>query len=407
MEIGSRGEGSRLQLRQRKSLARDHIRRFPIPDGGDGGTIDDGGIPISVGAVALRSTRVLTRSLRAPLGNSAAVAYGGGWRKNALPLGRTWPRPFPAAAGPAVNLSPNPIRITEPFRLRARSAPKPAVAVDLDTSRSECRAKPVPGMPMMVLPATVQGSDAPRSLIEALRRAALTGCDLVLLCRGGGAAGDLAAFDDEGLARAIAECPDPVVTGIGHEIDITLADRVADLRAATPTAAATAVIPMRKHLEEELDRLRQQLSTAVTQRLEREHAQLRHVRVSMGQHVTLRVEQSRRSLDRHERELLAAPARQVAGARLMLEQAESAIRTHLQRALQGGRATRDLPARQLVALGPSAILDRGYAVALDDEGRVMARKADFPQQREFTLRLRDGAVRAQVLSAVPDAVDRG
>jgi exonuclease VII large subunit len=60
-----------------------------------------------------------------------------------------------------------------------------------------------------------------------------------------------------------------------------------------------------------------------------------------------------------------------------------------------------------VALGPSAILERGDAVALDDEGRVMARKADFPQQREFTLRLRDGAVRAQVLSAVPDAVDRG
>lgn len=263
-----------------------------------------------------------------------------------------------------------------------------------------------PGIPITLVPAQVQGAGAPRSLMDALGHASrLTGCDVILLCRGGGAAGELAPFDDEALARAIAGCRVPVVTGIGHETDTTLADCVADHRAATPTAAASAVIPVRKHLAREIEQLRHSLGAAMTRRLEREHAQLRHVRVSMGQQVTLRVEQSRRALDRQERDLVAAPARQMAGARLVVEQARNAIRVHLQRAVERGRATHGLLEDQVRTLDPLATLGRGYALALDDDGSVLASAAEFSRDREFTLRLRDGGVRVRVVTEASVVLD--
>ena len=193
----------------------------------------------------------------------------------------------------------------------------------------------------------------------------------------------------------------PVVTGIGHETDTTLADCVADHRAATPTAAASAVIPVRKDLEQEIEQLRQMLGAAMTRRLEREHAQLRHVRVTMGQQLTLRVAQARRVLDRQGRDLLAAPATRIAGARLLLEQANGAIRANLKRAVERARSTRDLLEEQVMARSPLATLERGYALALDDGGRVLASTAEFTTDREFTLRLHDGEVHVRVVSAAP------
>lgn len=256
-----------------------------------------------------------------------------------------------------------------------------------------------PGIPITLVPTQVQGAGAPRSLVEALGRAStLAGCDVILLCRGGGAAGELAAFDDEAVARAIARCPVPVVTGIGHETNTTLADCVADHRAATPTAAASVVIPIRKELEKEIEQLRHVLGAAMTRRLEREQAQLRHVRITMGQQLTLRVAQSRRVLDGHGRDIVAAPAKRIAGARLLVEQANGAIRAHLTLALERARSTRDLLDEQVIARSPFATLERGYALALVAGGRVLASTAEFTTDREFTLRLRDGEVRVRVVA---------
>lgn len=263
-----------------------------------------------------------------------------------------------------------------------------------------------PGMPITLVPAQVQGAGAPRSLVQALGRAStLAGCDVILLCRGGGAAGELAVFDDEALARAIARCPVPVVTGIGHETDTTLADCVADHRAATPTAAASVVIPIRKELEKEIEQLRHVLGAAMTRRLEREQAQLRHVRVSMGQQLALRVEQSRRVLDGQGRDLSAAPAKRIADARLLVEQSKGAIRTYLQRALERSRATRDLLEEQVLALGPLATLERGYGLALDDGGTVLASVTKLTKDREFTLRFRDGEVRVRVVAEASHLIE--
>ena len=256
-----------------------------------------------------------------------------------------------------------------------------------------------PGLPIVVVPAQVQGAGASRSLMEALHRATqLDMCDIVLLCRGGGAAGELGVFNDEALARAIAKCAVPVITGIGHETDVTLADCVADLRAATPTAAAMAAIPIRTELEGEADRRRQQLFAAVSRRLEQGHMQLRHARGSMGQNVALRVEHARRMLDRHQRELLTAPSKQVTRARLQFDRAEAAIHAHLTGALDRSRAARNVVAGQLAALDPAAVLERGYALVLDDAQAVLGSAAAFIPGRLVTLRLHDGDVRVQVVA---------
>ncbi len=117
-----------------------------------------------------------------------------------------------------------------------------------------------PSIPVILYPAQVQGEGAAQQLAAAIATAAKRKeCDVLILCRGGGSIEDLWAFNDEGLARAIHASPIAVVTGIGHETDFTIAEFVADRRAATPTAAAELVSPARAELLADLRRLRQSL----------------------------------------------------------------------------------------------------------------------------------------------------
>ena len=115
-----------------------------------------------------------------------------------------------------------------------------------------------PSIPLIIYPAQVQGEGAAEQLATAIATAARRNeCDVLILCRGGGSIEDLWAFNDEGLARAIHACPIPVLTGIGHETDFTIAEFVADRRAATPTAAAELAAPVRAELLANLRQLRQ------------------------------------------------------------------------------------------------------------------------------------------------------
>ena len=102
----------------------------------------------------------------------------------------------------------------------------------------------MPSIPVVVYPAAVQGAGAGAKLAEAIQQAANRGeCDVLILCRGGGSIEDLWAFNEEVVARAIAGCPIPIVSGVGHETDFTIADFVADVRAPTPTGASQLVCP--------------------------------------------------------------------------------------------------------------------------------------------------------------------
>ena len=212
-----------------------------------------------------------------------------------------------------------------------------------------------PGVQVVVVHAAVQGESAPKELCRALARVARWGrAELVIIGRGGGSREDLWAFNDERVARAVAACPVPTISAVGHEVDLTLCDLVADQRAPTPSAAAEAAVPSRHEIARELAAQRRHLASAIDA-------------------------------------YLSEPRRRAAAAAHALS---STMTEHLtsRRTVFGALAGR------LHALSPLATLERGYAVARDAGGRTLASVADFRPDGAFTLRMRDGEVDAETRS---------
>ena len=212
-----------------------------------------------------------------------------------------------------------------------------------------------PMVEIVLAPARVQGDGAPEELCAAIERATRWGrADTLIIGRGGGGREDLWAFNDERVARALAASPIPTISAVGHEIDVTVCDLVADLRAATPSAAAEAAVPSRQALR----------------------AELRHLGEGLTQAMAARLGDSRRGVALARRDL-AAGARGVVDRRRM----------RLQRV-----------AGALNALSPLAVLARGYAVAQDHTGRTLSSVADFDPGQGFRLVVRDGTIAATVNS---------
>lgn len=208
-----------------------------------------------------------------------------------------------------------------------------------------------PGVEIVVIAAAVQGDNAPDELCAALDLLARWGqCDVAIIGRGGGAREDLRAFNDERVVRAVAALPMPVISAVGHEIDTTLCDLVADLRAATPSAAAEAAVPVHAELVATVVALREELVYVTGRRLDAARA---------------RVEAARRSA--------------VVAATRVVERKRARIET------LGGR---------LHALSPLATLSRGYAVARGEDGVTRARAAAFTVGERFELLMHDGVVGA-------------
>ncbi|MEP6691255.1 MAG: exodeoxyribonuclease VII large subunit [Gemmatimonadaceae bacterium] len=204
---------------------------------------------------------------------------------------------------------------------------------------------------LVVVPTKVQGEGAPGAIIAAIERATRWGgADVLIVGRGGGAREDLWAFNDIAVARALAMSPIPTISAVGHEVDITLCDLVADVRAATPSAAAECAVPV---LAEEIVSLR---------------AQADALRGAVGR----RIDAARRRVDR----TTLAMKR---GARVLVDRR---------------RARADVAAARLHALSPLAARARGVAVARDEGGRPLMRASDFAPGAAFALTLRDGVVRA-------------
>lgn len=275
-----------------------------------------------------------------------------------------------------------------------------------------------------LLPSLVQGSEAPAQLLRALRAADDSGrYDSILLTRGGGSMEDLWAFNDEALVRAIAACRTPVVAAIGHEIDTTLAELAADLRAATPSAAAELLVPDRFALGRRLQQRLDQLQTSQHRRLERagqraDHAQLR----LRAQHPLRRLEAQQQSLGKLHRRLAvlggafqAARGQRLRGLRVRLDLQhpaqtlrQSDERLHdLHRRLHSGviaalaQRTRQLAAlaRTLNAISPLATLDRGYAIAFDRHGHSLRSSTGLHAGDPVRIRLAEGEFTATVISA--------
>jgi exodeoxyribonuclease VII large subunit len=250
---------------------------------------------------------------------------------------------------------------------------------------------------LVLVPAKVQGDGTAEDLVRALALIERWGgADVVIIGRGGGAREDLWAFNDERVARAIAACSVPVISAVGHEVDTTVVDLVADVRAATPSAAAEAAVPDRDALLRELDSLRGRLVSASTRVVQRRRQLVAGVggRFAAGARGLAALEQAR---------LRACGAAMATHARRALHRRQAQVE-RLTPALQGFRAANLAPrqgevaalAGRLDALSPLATLGRGYAVARSLEGQAMASVREFSPGRPFDVLLADGAVRATV-----------
>lgn len=258
---------------------------------------------------------------------------------------------------------------------------------------------------LVLAPCLVQGDGAPDSIVAALRRLArwedaVTGesVDVVILARGGGPAEDLWAFNDERVVRAVAACPVPLVTGVGHETDVTLADFAADVRAPTPSAAAELVTPSREAARERLREASRRLRASALRTLAGPRQVLTAerralMRLHPGAVLAADREQAGRLLERARR---AADARWRADERRL---ARAADRLPFLVAGRVDRAAGDVraAAAALAVLSPYATLDRGYAIVRDDRGRVLRDAAVVAPEDRLDVRLARGSLDARVV----------
>lgn len=266
----------------------------------------------------------------------------------------------------------------------------------------------------------VEGRDAPAHLIRAIQTVAASDAEVILLVRGGGSFEDLMPFNDEALARAIASCSKPVVTGIGHEPDTSIADMVADFRASTPTGAAEAVSPKRENLQQGFinaaarikratDRtfgdLRSSLN-AVSSRpvlqdpgmlLAQEAFALDGYAQRMQRAIPAGIAKDRRELE-HNEALLIRLGAQVGGEERSWMQNMRIRMTHVGENMCVD-AERDfaLAASRLNDLSPLAILGRGYAIAKDAEGKVVKQVSQVQTGDTLNVSVSDGDIACTVL----------
>lgn len=296
---------------------------------------------------------------------------------------------------------------------------------------------------IVLTPCLVQGEAAPATIVRALRAVQkIPELDVVILARGGGSSEDLWAFNDETVARAIAACRVPVVSGVGHEVDTTIADLVADVRAATPSNAAELVVPHRAALLDKLHHARRMLSRAMEAQLGRERlaltnkgrrlrdprpkltraqAQLHAAERRLARAFQARLARARLDLDARERKLSTlSPRARLTAQRVLL----SRLRTRLSQSTRAWlrpqserlstieqrivRQQREQLAHlrqrfaeqaiRLDAMSPLSVLSRGYSIVFSERtGKALVRAQEVKQGERLRIRLHEGEVRADVV----------
>ncbi|SHE60524.1 Exodeoxyribonuclease VII large subunit [Modicisalibacter ilicicola DSM 19980] len=309
----------------------------------------------------------------------------------------------------------------------ARPLPYPPRHLALITSATGAAVRDVlavlaarwPLLQVTLLPVPVQGREAVPALIRAIAVANRSEhFDALLITRGGGSLEDLWAFNDEHLARAIFHSRLPVMSAVGHEVDVTLADFAADVRAPTPSAAAEQLVPDRRELQRRLNAGMQQLIRAQGLRLDQEAQRLDHLRARL-RHPGERLARQRQHLDQLEARLKRAmqqrlidarqhhrlidrslsrfdPAQQVIEAQRRLARARERLHVALPRRLQEERRRLAALMRELNAVSPLAVLERGYAIVENAQGQVIKRAEDTRPGERLSARLAEGRLTLEV-----------
>ena len=262
----------------------------------------------------------------------------------------------------------------------------------------------VPHIPVIVAPASVQGINAPAELLQSLKKLVSwqgsfstqpLSIDVILMVRGGGSMEDLWAFNDEALVRAVASCPIPIISGVGHETDFTLTDFVADLRAPTPTAAAELVATEGAQLLADCQLLQNALADALTTHLDRMSQRLDWVANRLGR-PSSRLKDQTAQLMRMHQSLQYGFKSQVQVQKQMLSRHSDQLPRLLQQNIQLNHQRNLNMGTRLGLLDPHLVLERGYAWLTDDKGRALTHASDFQANQSVTASLADGQVNLQV-----------
>ncbi len=285
-----------------------------------------------------------------------------------------------------------------------------------------------PIVPVVIYPAAVQGEAAPAELISALQAAIRRDeCDVLILTRGGGSLEDLWAFNDEQLARAIAECPLPVVSAVGHEVDFTITDFVADVRAPTPSGAAELVVPDRGNWLRAIDTIATRIARQGQRTLENKAQAIdwlsrRLVRASPAARVARQQDRLREVLGRlaaamrhdlhtrdsrlftlHRALLQVSPTVRVQRAINRTDQLRQRLAAAGRRHLADADHRLRLTARALDAVSPLATLDRGYAIVTDvATGKALTSTSLVKKGDDIRARLAHGELLAKVTGMVDE-----
>lgn len=260
----------------------------------------------------------------------------------------------------------------------------------------------VPHIPVVLIPAQVQGAAAPQSMVTALRQmyawaegeAPADGettpvVDVILLVRGGGSMEDLWAFNDEQLARTIVQSPVPLVSGVGHETDFTIADFCADVRAPTPTAAAELVAPARADCLLQLQAWAERIERLLQQRLQNQQQWLDKLALRLGQ--PGKALQTQRLLCQRQGQQMAQAVQLKLKQSALTQQAlEANFHKNFQRQLQQRRQALALLTQRLELLNPEHVLQRGFAWLTTPQGQVVSSVGSAPVGTALQAQLADG-----------------
>lgn len=312
--------------------------------------------------------------------------------------------------------------------------PSPATCIGVVTSKTGAALHDIlhvlrrrdPSLPVVIYPTPVQGDDAPAQIVRAIELAnARQECDVLIVGRGGGSLEDLWSFNDERVARAIFASAIPVVSAVGHETDVTIADFVADLRAPTPSAAAEMVSRNQAELVRQLQSAQQRLEmamdfylanrtrrfTQMNHRLQQQHPQLRLTR---QQTVLERLQQRmRNALDSQFRQASVRqqrlaqrlnnqnPQPKIHRAQTRVQQLEFRLAQAIQSRMSQTRERFGTAITHLEAVSPLATLSRGYSVTTASDGKVLKQTTQVHKGDMLTTRVKDGWLESEVKNIIP------
>ncbi|WP_297201227.1 exodeoxyribonuclease VII large subunit [uncultured Pluralibacter sp.] len=317
--------------------------------------------------------------------------------------------------------------------------PSPATCVGVITSKTGAALHDIlhvlkrrdPALPVIIYPTAVQGDDAPGQIVRAIELANRRGeCDVLIVGRGGGSLEDLWSFNDERVARAIFASVIPVVSAVGHETDVTIADFIADLRAPTPSAAAEIVSRNQLELLRQVQSARQRLEMAMDyyiashsrrfsqlhHRLQQQHPELRlarqqavldKLRQRLGYALEGRLKRATQQQQRLMQRLnQQSPQPRIYRASSRIKQLEYMLAERIRARLSGAKERFGTAATHLEAVSPLSTLARGYSVSTTAEGALVKKAKQLKAGDILNTRLSDGVVESEVVRITPQKRSR-